>query len=105
MEIIIILSKFVWGLIALLFVFAIMGLLVEAQKYVTLKNLEKRRAIMLDLIEEEIITLNKTQAGKFGASEVVVEINRRVNIKHFTNTDLLHMVETTIKSLKLKGII
>ena len=105
MEIIIILSKFVWGLIALLFVFVIMGILIEVQNNLIIKNIEKRRTLMLDLIEEEIITLNKTQASKFGSSDVVVEVNRRVNVKHFTNTDLLHMAETTIKSLKLKGII
>lgn len=91
--------------IIVLFLFAIMGVLVEVQNNLILKNTEKRRAIMLDLIEEEIITLNKTHAGKFGASEVVVEVNRRMNVKRFTNTDLLHMAETTIKSLKLKGVL
>lgn len=105
MNVLIILSQLAIWVISVLFLFAIFGLLVEAQNNLTLKNIEKRRALMLDLIEEEIITLNKTQAGKFGSSDVVVEVNRRVKVKHFTNTDLLHMAETTIKSLKLKGVL
>jgi len=105
MEIIIMLSKFAWGLIELVFAFIIMGILIEAQNNLIIKNIEKRRTLMLDILEEEIITLNKTQAGEFGSSDVVVEVNRRVNIKHFTNTELLHMAETTIKSLKLKGVL
>lgn len=105
MEIIIMLSEFVWGLIELVFAFIIMGILIEAQNNLIIKNIEKRRTLMLDILEEEIITLNKTQAGEFGSSDVVVEVNRRVNTKHFTNTELLHMAETTIKSLKLKGVL
>lgn len=104
MNVLIILSQLAIGAIIVL-LFSSIGLLVEAQNNFIIKNIEKRRLVMLDIIEEEIITLNKTQAGKFGASEVLVEVNRRMNIKHFTNTELLHMSETTIMSLKLKGII
>ena len=60
---------------------------------------------MLDIIEEEIITQSETQPDKVNATDVVIQLNRRMNIKKFTQTDILHMIITTLKSLKLKGII
>ena len=60
---------------------------------------------MLDIIEEEIITQAETQPNKVNTPDVVIQLNRRMNIKRFTQTDILHMTITILKSLKLKGVI
>jgi len=96
------------SLIAVVLGFSILlvwSLVVALTHNIIIKTIEKRRSLMLDMLEEEVISLNNTQAGKFGASDVVTNINRRVKIEHFTTIDLQHMAETTIKSLKLKEII
>lgn len=72
---------------------------------INVKTLEKRRSVMLDIIEEEIITQADTQPDKVNAPDIVIQLNRRMNIKKFTQTDILHMTITTLKSLKLKGVI
>lgn len=91
-------------ILAILIIFS-SNVLVELVHYFELKNLEKRRQVMLDIIEEEIITQAETQPDKVNAPDVVIQLNRRMNIKKFTQTDILHMTITTLKSLKLKGII
>lgn len=91
-------------ILAILIIFS-SNVLVELVHYFELKNLEKRRSIMLDIIEEEIITQAETQPDKVNAPDVVIQLNRRINIKKFTQTDILHMTITTLKSLKLKGVI
>lgn len=91
-------------ILAILIIFS-SNVLVELVHYFELKNLEKRRLIILDIIEEEIITQAETQPDKVNAPDVVIQLNRRMNIKKFTQTDILHMTITTLKSLKLKGII
>ena len=87
---------------SILLVWALFGALTQN---ITIKTLEKRRSVMLDIIEEEIITQAETQPDKVNAPDVVIQLNRRMNIKNFTQTDILHMTITTLKSLKLKGII
>ena len=91
-------------ILAILIIFS-SNVLVELVHYFELKNLEKRRQVMLDIIEEEIITQAETQPDKVNAPDVVIQLNRRMNIKKFTQTDILHMTITTLKSLKLKGVI
>ena len=81
------------------------GLVSALATNINVKTLEKRRSIMLDIIEEEIITQAETQPDKVNAPDVVIQLNRRMNIKNLTQTDILHMTITTLKSLKLKGII
>lgn len=81
------------------------GLVSALATNINVKTLEKRRSVMLDIIEEEIITQAETQPDKLNASDIVIQLNRRINIKKFTQTDILHMTITTLKSLKLKGII
>ena len=81
------------------------GLVSALATNINVKTLEKRRLVMLDIIEEEIITQAETQPDKVNAPDVVIQLNRRMNIKKFTQTDILHMTITTIKSLKVKGII
>jgi len=82
-----------------------LGLLAEVTQYIQVKTLEKRRSVMLDIIEEEIITQSETQPDKVNASDIVIQLNRRINIKSLTQTDILHMTITTLKSLKLKGVL
>lgn len=60
---------------------------------------------MFDIIEEELITQAETQPDKVNDPDVVIQFNRRINIKKFTQTDILHMTITTLKSLKLNGIV
>lgn len=91
-------------ILAILIIFS-SNVLVELVHYFELKNLEKRRSVMLDIIEEEIITQSETQPDKVNAPDVVIQLNRRMNIKKFTQTDILHMTITTLKSLKLKGVL
>ena len=81
------------------------GLVSALATNINVKTLEKRRLIMLDIIEEEIITQAETQPDKVNAPDVVIQLNRRMNIKSLTQTDILHMTITTFKSLKLKGVI
>lgn len=81
------------------------GLVSALATNINVKTLEKRRSVMLDIIEEEIITQADTQPDKVNAPDVVIQLNRRMNIKKFTQTDILHMTITTLKSLKLKGVI
>jgi len=93
------------GMILALLIILSSNVLVELVHYFELKNLEKRRQVMLDIIEEEIITQAETQPDKLNAPDVVIQLNRRINIKKFTQTDILHMTITTLKSLKLKGVL
>lgn len=81
------------------------GLVSALATNINVKTLEKRRQVMLDIIEEEIITQADTQPDKVNAPDIVIQLNRRMNIKKFTQTDILHMTITTLKSLKLKGVI
>lgn len=81
------------------------GLVSALATNINVKTLEKRRSIMLDIIEEEIITQAETQPDKVNASDIVIQLNRRINIKSLTQTDILHMTITILKSLKLKGVI
>lgn len=105
MNVLIILGQIVTEFIILLIVLVTLGLLAELTQYAQVKTIEKRRLIMLDIIEEEIITQAETQPDKVNAPDVVIQLNRRMNIKKFTQTDILHMTITTLKSLKLKGVI
>ena len=105
MNVLIILGQIVTAFIILFTVLLALGLLSEVTQYAKVKTLEKRRLIMLDIIEEEIITQAETQPDKVNAPDVVIQLNRRMNIKNLTQTDILHMTTTTLKSLKLKGII
>lgn len=105
MNVLIILGQIVTAFIILLIVLVTLGLLTELTQYAQVKTIEKRRLIMLDIIEEEIITQAETQPDKVNAPDVVIQLNRRMNIKKFTQTDILHMTITTLKSLKLKGVI
>ena len=105
MNVLIILSQIVIAFIILLIVLIALGLIAEITQYIILKTIEKRRSVMLDIIEEEIITQAETQPDKVNAPDVVIQLNQRMNIKKFTQTDILHMTITTLKSLKLKGII
>lgn len=91
-------------ILAILIIFS-SNALVELAHYFELKNLEKRRQVMLDIIEEEIITQADAQPDKVNAPDVVIQLNRRMTIKKFTQTDILHMTITTLKSLKLKGVL
>lgn len=81
------------------------GLVSALATNINVKTLEKRRSVMLDIIEEEIITQAGTQPDKVNAPDIVIQLNRRMNIKKFTQTDILHMTITTLKSLKLKGVL
>ena len=81
------------------------GLVYALATNINVKTLEKRRSVMLDIIEEEIITQAETQPDKVNAPDIVIQLNRRMNIKKFTQTDILHMTITTLKSLKLKGVL
>jgi len=105
MDVLIILGQIVTVFIILLVVLIALGLLAEVSQYIILKIIEKRRSVILDIIEEEIITQAETQPDKVNAPDVVIQLNRRINIKKLTQTDILHMTITTLKSLKLKGII
>jgi len=105
MNVLIILGQIVIAFIVLLIVLVTLGLLTEVTQYIILKTLEKRRSVILDIIEEEIITQAETQPDKVNAPDVVIQLNRRMNIKKFTQTDILHITITTLKSLKLKGVI
>ena len=105
MNVLIILGQIVIAFIILLIVLLTLGLLAEVTQYIQVKTLEKRRLVILDIIEEEIITQAETQPDKLNASDIVIQLNRRMNIKKFTQIDILHMTITTLKSLKLKGII
>jgi len=105
MNVLIILSQIVIAFIILLIVLIALGLIAEITQYIILKTIEKRRSVMLDIIEEEIITQAETQPDKVNAPDVVIQLNRRMNIKKFTQTDILHMTITTLKSLKLKGVL
>lgn len=105
MNVLIILGQIVTAFIILLIILLTLGLLAEVSQYIILKTIEKRRSIILDIIEEEIIAQAETQPDKVNAPDVVIQLNRRMNIKKFTQTDILHMTITTIKSLKLKGVI
>ena len=105
MNVLIILGQIVTAFIILLIVLLTLGLLAEVTQYIQVKTLEKRRLVILDIIEEEIITQAETQPDKLNASDIVIQLNRRMNIKKFTQIDILHMTITTLKSLKLKGII
>jgi len=105
MDVLIILGQIVTVFIILLVVLIALGLIAEVSQYIILKTIEKRRQVMLDIIEEEIITQAETQPDKVNAPDVVIQLNRRINIKKFTQTDILHMTITILKSLKLKGII
>ena len=105
MEIINALTVLFWGMTLSIVVIFVSNLLIGLTHYFEAKNLEKRRLIMLDIIEEEIITQAETQPDKVNAPDVVIQLNRRMNIKKFTQTDILHMTITTVKSLKLKGVI
>lgn len=81
------------------------GLVSALATNINVKTLEKRRSVMLDIIEEEIITQAETQPDKVNAPDIFIQLNRRMNIKKFTQTDILHMTITTLKSLKLKGVL
>lgn len=81
------------------------GLVSALATNINVKTLEKRRSVMFDIIEEEIITQAETQPDKVNAPDIVIQLNRRMNIKKFTQTDILHMTITTLKSLKLKGVL
>ena len=81
------------------------GLVSALATNINVKTLEKRRSVMLDIVEEEIITQGETQPDKVNAPDIVIQLNRRMNIKKFTQTDILHMTITTLKSLKLKGVL
>ena len=81
------------------------GLVSALATNINVKTLEKRRSVMLDIIEEEIIPQAETQPDKVNAPDIVIQLNRRMNIKKFTQTDILHMTITTLKSLKLKGVL
>jgi len=81
------------------------GLVSALATNINVKTLEKRRLIMLDIIEEEIITQAETQPDKVNAPDIVIQLNRRINIKSLTQTDILHMTITTLNSLKLNGVI
>lgn len=81
------------------------GLVSALATNINVKTLEKRRSVMLDIVEEEIITQADTQPDKVNAPDIVIQLNRRMNIKKFTQTDILHMTITTLKSLKLKGVL
>jgi len=105
MIVLIILCQIVIAFIILLIVLIALGLIAEITQYIILKTIEKRRSVMLDIIEEEIITQAETQPDKVNAPDVVIQLNRRMNIKKFTQTDILHMTITTLKSLKLKGVL
>jgi len=105
MNVLIILGQIVTAFIILLIALLTLGLLSEVTQYIQVKTLEKRRLVMLDIIEEEIITQAETQPDKVNAPDVVIQLNRRMNIKNLTQTDMLHMTITTLKSLKVKGII
>jgi len=105
MNVLIILGQIVTAFIILLIVLVTLGLLAELAQYAQVKTIEKRRLIMLDIIEEEIITQAETQPDNVNAPDVVIQLNRRMNIKKFTQTDILHMTITTLKSLKLKGVL
>ncbi len=105
MNVLIILGQIVTAFIILLIVLVTLGLLAELTQYAQVKTIEKRRLIMLDIIEEEIITQAETQPDNVNAPDVVIQLNRRMNIKKFTQTDILHMTITTLKSLKLRGVI
>lgn len=105
MNVLIILGQIVIAFIILLMVLLILGSAAELIQYIQTKTLEKRRSVMLDIIEEEIITQADAQPDKVNAPDIVIQLNRRMNIKKFTQTDILHMTITTLKSLKLKGII
>ena len=104
-EIINALTAMLWGIIQALVTIVLVNVLVELAHYFKVKNLEKRRQVMLDIIEEEIITQAETQPDKVNAPDVVIQLNRRMDIRSLTQTDILHMTITTLKSLKLKGII
>lgn len=91
----------VWGFSMLL----VWGLVSALATNINVKTLEKRRSVMLDIVEEEIITQADTQPDKVNAPDIVIQLNRRMNIKKFTQTDILHMTITTLKSLKLKGVL
>lgn len=105
MNVLIILGQIVTEFITLFILLIALGLLVEVSQYIILKTIEKRRSVILDIIEEEIITQAETQPDKLNAPDIVIQLNRRINIKKFTQTDILHMTITTLKSLKLKGVI
>ena len=105
MNVLIILGHIVTVFIILLIVLIALGLLAEVSQYIILKTIEKRRSVVLDIIEEEIITQAETQPDKVNAPDIVIQLNRRMNIKKFTQTDILHMTITTLKSLKLKGVL
>ena len=105
MDVLIILGQIITAFIILLILLIALGLLTEVSQYIILKTIEKRRSVILDIIEEEIITQAETQPDKVNAPDVVIQLNHRINIKKFTQTDILHMTITTLKSLKLKGII
>ena len=83
----------------------VLGLVSALATNINVKTLEKRRSVMLDIVEEEIITQADTQPDKVNAPDIVIQLNRRMNIKKFTQTDILHMTITTLKSLKLKGVL
>lgn len=105
MDVLVSLGQIVTAFIILLVVLIALGLLSEVTQYIQVKTIEKRRSVILDIIEEEIITQAETQPDKINATDVVIQLNRRMNIKKFTQTDILHMTITTLKSLKLKGVI
>lgn len=105
MNVLIILGQIVTAFIILLIVLLTLGLLAEVSQYIILKTIEKRRSVILDIIEEEIITQAETQPDKLNAPDIVIQLNRRINIKKVTQTDILHMTITTLKSLKLKGVV
>lgn len=105
MNVLIILGQIVIAFIILLMLLLILGSAAELIQYIQIKTLEKRRSVMLDIIEEEIITQADAQPDKVNAPDIVIQLNRRMNIKKFTQTDILHMTITTLKSLKLKGVI
>ena len=64
------------------------GLVSALATNINVKTLEKRRSVMLDIIEEEIITQAETQPDKVNAPDIVIQLNRRMNIKKFTQTDI-----------------
>ncbi|AIM50938.1 hypothetical protein Ln8_0041 [Leuconostoc phage Ln-8] len=105
MEIINALTAIIWVIMIGGVILSVNNVLVELEHFFEIKDLEKRRSVMLDIIEEEIITQAETQPDKVNAPDVVIQLNRRMNIKKFTQTDILHMTITTLKSLKLKGVI
>jgi len=105
MNVLIILGQIVTAFIILLIVLLALVLLAEVTQYIQVKTIEKRRSVVLDIIEEEIITQAETQPDKVNAPDIVIQLNRRINIKKFNPTDIMHMTITTLTSLKLKGII